>query len=503
MAQRINQQAEEKVLVTITDGESEVSRFALGAARPDLFGVNEAEEVYVRLSALVGNGNSIPSLAALSEDPILSDQAKTFVQNIQHVPLKSKEDAQFVVDTLERHWHIRVASRNTREFTDLMEMSDADSFRDKAIPILQRTLNGLQETATKRFKYVTFGAGDSALGNDAVGRIIDPDDHLIRIPTGFQNFDGRSSGFRKPNLVTIAGPTGGGKTALATQIAINAYSKARLRTGYLSLEMSEDECYTRIFSNLSEVPFEAAYQRIMTAKQRARFVKASMDFDEIGKNDTRAQFGVLSTEDITAEECINYFRPMNLDILVVDYLGLLKKGNEEAKHEHLDNAARHFKNAAKSLNCCVVQLAQFDSKAEQVRYSRAIVEHSDVLWTWIYGKKEEETGVVRIRQTKPHGKNRNSRPFDFPLKFSMDIMRVDDWSGPMPEEGDTAAPPQQGWTKGSPGGAKNAPPQKPSGPAGANANRGGFHYHKPLEGNVVPRQSAPMSQLQDGNKDLF
>ena len=112
----------------------------------------------------------------------------------------------------------------------------------------------------------------------------------------------------------------------------------------------------------------------------------------------------------------------------MDYIGLLGQDNpKEEQWKSLGGAMRQFKMAAKKLNCLIIVLAQFDQDAMVVKYARALREHANIMWCWTYGKEEEESGIVTIRQTAPLGKNRNCPPFDFRVKYELKFMRIHDF----------------------------------------------------------------------------
>ena len=72
--------------------------------------------------------------------------------------------------------------------------------------------------------------------------------------TGFDDLDRRlSGGFRRGNLIIIAGRPGMGKTALAAGIAFNA-ACAGVPTLFLSMEMADTELADRLVAIAGRVP---------------------------------------------------------------------------------------------------------------------------------------------------------------------------------------------------------------------------------------------------------
>jgi replicative DNA helicase len=65
--------------------------------------------------------------------------------------------------------------------------------------------------------------------------------------TGFDSLDRSFGGFKEGHLTIVAARTSKGKTAFATNIAINA-GRAGLATAYFTLEMTADEMWLRALS---------------------------------------------------------------------------------------------------------------------------------------------------------------------------------------------------------------------------------------------------------------
>ena len=95
-------------------------------------------------------------------------------------------------------------------------------------------------------------------------------DVVSGLATGFVDIDEMTSGLQKGDLVIVAARPGMGKTALATNIAVNA-ARARLNdpsegacVAFFSLEMSAEQLATRVISEVSEIPlWEIRKGRVM------------------------------------------------------------------------------------------------------------------------------------------------------------------------------------------------------------------------------------------------
>lgn len=76
---------------------------------------------------------------------------------------------------------------------------------------------------------------------------------LIGIPTQFRQLDSIIEGLRRGTLSIVSAPRKTGKTAFLMNIGINVGIKQRIPTLMISTEMSDEEIYYRMLSNLSGV----------------------------------------------------------------------------------------------------------------------------------------------------------------------------------------------------------------------------------------------------------
>jgi hypothetical protein len=102
---------------------------------------------------------------------------------------------------------------------------------------------------------------------------------------------------------------------------------------------------------------------------------------------------------------------------------LLKGVGGDDQWRQLGNAARFGKVFASNNNCLVVMCAQL-SEEGAIRYSKAIKDHSDNMWSWVYNKEAQESHVIWIHQQK----SRNQKAHSFGLVESFETMTIRDLS---------------------------------------------------------------------------
>lgn len=427
MPATINVEAEKRALVTVLDGEPDISASLLSRLTEDHFGLPESQQCMLRIGVLQRNNQPLPSLDVFADDPTLTEDTKLFLREGVSTSLTKPEDVESTLKVLSFHSKFRKLVTGLKAVSKTIKDDKFDSISTPTDQ-LEKLVMELRAGDAQNTNLVIAGAGDSSHADEIVGRIIAPDDTTSRIYTGFGYFDRMCGGFRKPSVVVIAGTTGGGKSVMRTQLCRNMYYDQGLSTCIVSFEMSEEEEMTRLLSNISKVPHDKIDRHQMSAVQSGAVLNAWEDFKEVGREkDARFIFWTPQGVNLTAANIITQLKPFKLDVVVIDYIGLLSNGGkEEAQWEGLGNMAREFKTASSALGCCFIILAQFDGDNNRIKYSRAIQEHANVLWGWVYGDKEKETGIVQIQQIK----NRNAASnIDFRLQFLLEIMTIKDYEG--------------------------------------------------------------------------
>ncbi|MDR1201573.1 MAG: AAA family ATPase [Tannerellaceae bacterium] len=180
---------------------------------------------------------------------------------------------------------------------------------------------------------------------------------LTGTPTGFSQFDSKSGGLQKSDLIVIAADTSQGKTSLAVTIALSAAQHGSAVAMY-SMEMKKEQIAARMMSVESGVPANTILYSKLTDEQ----------FDSIDRGlarlyDKPVYFDDRSTSNIdTILASIRTLKAKyNIDGAIVDYLQILnvnmKGANKEAQ---MGEVARKLKNLAKELDIWIMALSQLN-----------------------------------------------------------------------------------------------------------------------------------------------
>lgn len=261
---------------------------------------------------------------------------------------------------------------------------------------------------------------------------------LVGLPTPWSGLNKQTHGLRPGRLYILAGRPSMGKSIIGGQLS--AFTALRgTRVALFSLEMSAEEIHQRNVAALAEVPHDFLeaptsesdyWGRLNAAIAELRTAPLLVD-DTPGLN--AAQI-VARAERAHLQE--------GLGLIVIDHLHEMAVDPKDRVNA-LGDAARRLKALGKRLGVPVVLLAQLNRQAagrtdkrpdlSDLRASGAIEEVADAV---IFVHREDYyhdathlKGVVELILAK----GRNVRVGTTYLRNRYDVMRADDWEGPLPE----------------------------------------------------------------------
>jgi replicative DNA helicase len=207
------------------------------------------------------------------------------------------------------------------------------------------------------------------------------------VGTGFADFDHKTAGLQRSDLVIIAGRPSMGKTALALNIARNVAVKDSVPVAVFSLEMSRAQLATRLL---------CAEAGIDASKLRSGYLKKT-DFPKLTKAAevlSGAPIFIDDSPSMHVREMRGKARQMKLEhgieLVVVDYLQLMQgTGRVENRVQEISEISRSLKQLAKELNIPILALSQLNRGVENrpdkrpmladLRESGAIEQDADVI----------------------------------------------------------------------------------------------------------------------------
>ena len=209
---------------------------------------------------------------------------------------------------------------------------------------------------------------------------------ITGVPTGFIEFDQKTSGLQRSDLIIIAGRPSMGKTALALNISRNVAVKG-VPVAVYSLEMSKEQLAIRLLCAEGKIDG----QKLRTGYfKKTDWKKLTTAADAL----SRAPLFIDDSPGMTVREMRGKARQMKLEqdigLLVVDYLQLMQgSGRVENRVQEISEISRSLKQLAKELDIPVLALSQLNRGVESrpdkrpiladLRESGAIEQDADVI----------------------------------------------------------------------------------------------------------------------------
>ena len=185
-------------------------------------------------------------------------------------------------------------------------------------------------------------------------------------------------------------------SAMANQLLINMASRGH-DTVIVPLEMTDEECSSRVLANLAGVNVTKFLLRKVTAKEKQQVTTAYRDWVvKLKELDTRYTI-YDPEEDVTIEDVLFMLKPYNYKVILIDYISLLKGVDGDDQWRQLSAVARFAKVFAKTHRVVVVLLVQVSDEGA-IRYSRAVGEHCVTGDTLVHiDNKLEKVGALARR----------------------------------------------------------------------------------------------------------
>lgn len=196
------------------------------------------------------------------------------------------------------------------------------------------------------------------------------------IPSGFPDFDDKSSGFRGGQLIIFCGRPGMGKTSLALDICSHA-SSSKPDCGFLSyffsLEMSTEEISARLLSKLSGINLKSLRTADLSDTDINALSRSAQDMvnHKLVIDDSPTLTPATIKAKIMERQALYGEKP---DIIFVDYLQLMAPSQaQNSREREVASMSRDLKLLARELNIPVVVLSQLNRELEKRPNKRPIM----------------------------------------------------------------------------------------------------------------------------------
>jgi len=191
------------------------------------------------------------------------------------------------------------------------------------------------------------------------------------IPTGFTDFDDKTSGLQKSDLIIVAGRPSMGKTSFAMNLVESAAIKSKTPVAVFSMEMPGEQLVLRMMSSLGRIDQHKIRTGKLDDADWPRLTSAVGILNEapIFIDDTPG----LTPMEVRARSR-RIAREHGLGLIVIDYLQLMQSGSSnENRATEISEISRSLKGLAKELGVPVIALSQLNRGLEQRPNKRPIM----------------------------------------------------------------------------------------------------------------------------------
>jgi replicative DNA helicase len=275
----------------------------------------------------------------------------------------------------------------------------------------------------------------------------DHKDGLTGIPSGFSKLDRVTSGWQKSDLVIIAARPGMGKTAFIVSALRNAAIDFNYPVAIFSLEMASIQLTNRLISAEAELESDKLKRGNILPHEWQQLVHKTnrLSSAPIFIDDTPA----ISILELRAK-CRRLKAEHNIQMVVVDYLQLMKGDAGGNREQEIASISRALKGIAKELNIPVIALSQLSRGVEtrggdkrpqlsDLRESGSIEQDADIVM-FLYRPEyykitvDEEGMPTQGLAEVIIAKHRNGSLENVKLKFIGKYTKFADFDGPAGNE---------------------------------------------------------------------
>ena len=301
------------------------------------------------ISTSVGSSANMRHYAAIVEEKSVLRRLIRTANNISQMSYEGKTDVNAIMDTAEKG------------IFDIMQNRHSDQFhhiRDIAVDSIEK----IEDIYRSKGK-------------------------LTGVPTGFVDFDQKTAGLQKSDLILLAARPSMGKTAFALNIIQNAAIRSNVPTAVFSLEMSREQLVNRMLCSEAMLDAQRLRTGELTDSDWADLIQAMGPLSQ-------APIYIDDTPGVTPMEVRSKCRRLKVEkglgLIVIDYLQLMSgNSRNDSRQQEISESSRALKAIAREMEAPVIALSQLSRACEQradhrpmlsdLRESGAIEQDADVV----------------------------------------------------------------------------------------------------------------------------
>lgn len=234
---------------------------------------------------------------------------------------------------------------------------------------------------------------------------------ITGVATGYSDLDLMTHGLQPSDLIVLAARPSMGKTALALNIATYAAIRNEVKGSVLifSLEMSKEQLGIRLLTSEAKIDNKKLHSGNLEQEDWDKLARAT---DVLATApliiDDRSNLSPLDV--ISTIKFHNQKEENGLNLVVVDYIGLMHGDKKESREQQISGITRALKGVAKELNIPIIALSQLNRQLESrpnkrpqlfdLRESGSIEQDADVIIfiyrDEMYNEDSEKKGIAEI-----------------------------------------------------------------------------------------------------------
>lgn len=301
------------------------------------------------LSTAVGTSVNVRHYAEIVEEKAVLRRLIQTAGKISQMSYEGKEDVNLIMDQAEKNIFDIMQGRHSEQFHHVRDITVA------AIDKIEEVCNSMGK--------------------------------VTGVSTGFVDFDAKTAGLQKSDLVLLAARPSMGKTAFALNIIQNAAIRGNVPTAVFSLEMSREQLVNRMLCSEAMLDAQKVRTGNLDEKDWQDLIRAMGPLSEapIYIDDTP---GVTPME--VRSKCRRLKAEKGLGLIVIDYLQLMNgNGRNDSRQQEISEISRSLKAIAREMEAPVIALSQLSRACEQradhrpmlsdLRESGAIEQDADVV----------------------------------------------------------------------------------------------------------------------------
>lgn len=353
-------EAEQAVLGAILIDPKCLSEVAVSMSA-DYFYLPQHKEIYTAMATMYELSQYIDFvslLERLKRDGVYDEAGgKAYLtQLVQTVP--SSANVQSHIEIIKERYYARSLMNAAQGI--IRDINDGETDSGKLIDNAEQSIYAIRQgRAVSGLTHIK-----SVIENetyDRLNKMSNPETRAdyIGVPTGIGSLDKVIGGLYKSDLIILGARPGMGKTAFALNIVRNVAINSGKTVCFFSLEMSRDQLAQRMLSSEAGIPSEKLRNGELEDDEWTRLALA-------GDNLSKANIYFDETSNITVPEMKAKIRRMpKVDLVVVDYLGLMKSArNIDNRVQEVSEITRNLKIMAKDLKVPVLACAQLSRGTE-------------------------------------------------------------------------------------------------------------------------------------------